>query len=274
MAYELTNPTDNAAVRASLGVREALTANRTYYVRADGSDANTGLANTAGGAFLTLQKAYDTIAAKLDLAGFTATVQVGAVATFTSGIAIAKPWTGGGAIVIDLGGGTINSGAAGCLSNSAALPGLVTIQNGTLTTSANGTLITNGGTGTIRVGAGITFGSAGLGDHMSNQGAGATIRCVANYAISGGARYHMLNVGPSLIDVNSLTITLTGTPAFSSGFAGVQGGQITGYFNTYSGAATGVRYTADRLGLIDARGGATYFPGDTAGTVTNSGLYI
>src|SRR5581483_8566579 len=57
--------------------RDILTTNRTYYVRTDGSDTNDGLTNNAAGAFLTLQKAADTIHDTLDLAGYGVTVQVG-----------------------------------------------------------------------------------------------------------------------------------------------------------------------------------------------------
>ena len=57
--------------------RERLSANRTYYVRTDGSDSNDGLTNSAAGAFLTPQKAWDTIQNTLDLAGFTVTVRLG-----------------------------------------------------------------------------------------------------------------------------------------------------------------------------------------------------
>ena len=54
-----------------------LTADRTYYVRTDGSNSNTGLANTSGGAFLTVQKAVDAVESRLDIAGLTVTIQIG-----------------------------------------------------------------------------------------------------------------------------------------------------------------------------------------------------
>ena len=72
------------------------------------------------------------------------------------------------------------------------------------------------------------------------------------------------------------SVTLTGTPAFSYAFAnanllGVM--RVDG--NTYTGAATGTRYAATNNGAVNTNGGgATYFPGNGAGTVSGGGLYV
>lgn len=67
-------------VRAGDGFtgREVLASARIYYVHADGSDSNNGLANTAGGAFLTIQHAIDVAALGLDNHGYDVTIHVAA----------------------------------------------------------------------------------------------------------------------------------------------------------------------------------------------------
>ena len=73
----LLDDADAAAQAMTLGLRKQLSANRTYYVRTDGSDSNSGLVNNAGGAFLTIGKAVAVVTDTLDLRGYTVTIQLG-----------------------------------------------------------------------------------------------------------------------------------------------------------------------------------------------------
>lgn len=73
--------------------RQLLTAAINYYVRKDGSDANDGLTDSSGGAFLTVQHALNVIHGTLDLAGQVATVNV-AAGTYAENILVRGPFVG------------------------------------------------------------------------------------------------------------------------------------------------------------------------------------
>ena len=68
-------------------------------------------------------------------------------------------------------------------------------------------------------------------------------------AITGGALVHMIAAsGGASVTIAQQTITLTGTPAFSL-FAQADGAGILNVpFNTYSGLATGAKYSASNGG--------------------------
>jgi hypothetical protein len=256
--------------------REVLTASRTYYVRTDGSDSNTGLVDSAGGAFLTVQKAFDTICT-LDLGGYTATVQI-KDGTYTGGINLDKPWVGG-AIVFQGNSGTpanvvISTTSDDCFSVDVPLSSLVTIKDMKLMTATSGFGIVMNALGLVKF-QNLNFGAA-ANDHLRAQAPGAKILCTGNYAVSGGGQRHFRAQLGGNITVNSVTVTLSGTPAFSSAFADaanvsvIDGGGIT-----FSGSATGKRYNADRNAVVDsAGGGASYFPGNSAGTTATGGQYV
>ncbi|HWK97655.1 MAG TPA: DUF2793 domain-containing protein [Pseudolabrys sp.] len=259
------------------GGREILSGNRTYYVRGDGSDANNGLSNSAGGAFLTLQRAYNVIASSLDLGGKTITVQI-ADGTYAGGLSVSQPWTGGGQLVVQGNAGvpsnvTVGTTGADCISVTCPLPGVLAIKDMKLTTAASGSCISHSGSGPLEY-ANLEFGAAAT-FHVVLGSKSAMVTASGNSTISGGAMAHWYNQSGFLACAGK-TVTLTGTPAFSSNFAFV-GALAVAYLhgNTFSGGATGVRYGSVQNSMLYVGGaGANYLPGNAAGVTSGGGLYI
>jgi hypothetical protein len=259
-----------AAQQAAIGVREKLTANRTYYVSTSGSNSNDGL--TAGTPFLTIQKAWDTIIT-LDLAGYTATIQHAASQTPTAGLSTTAAPLGGN-VVLDLGGSTLHTTSGSAIIHRA--PCTLTVQNGTIQTTTSGNCIYALGAGanvTIGTsGAGITFAACGGAHIRSDNGAQVS---GGTYTVSGGAVQHLLAVNGGIIALASGTVTVSGTPAISSAFANATGTSIISCFSvTFSGSATGTRYVVTTNAIISTfGGGANYFPGNSAGSTSTGGQY-
>jgi hypothetical protein len=262
--------------QSHIGVREVLTGNRTYYVRTDGNDSNTGLVDSAGGAFLTLQHAYNVIAHLIDCAGFSPIIQVGN-GTFTAGIDATVPIVGAGTPFIR---GNLSTPAnciiavtnAHCILNRVA--GLAIDVGGIeFRTATAGNCLWSWKGSNILIGATCRFGAC-AGDHFLASESGL-IEINQDYSIVGNAINHWHAYDMGMIICQNRTITLTGTPAFSGNFAGnAQAGHyISG--NTFSGSATGSRYLSHKNGVIDtAGGGANYLPGNVAGTTATGGLYL
>lgn len=264
------------------GAREMLTADRTYYVRTDGNDSNAGFSNTAGGAFKTIQRAYDVIAATLDLGGFTVTVQVAdgtyAPPSGTNALLVSQPWTGGGSVKIQGNASTpasvlLSTTNADAIATAAPLPGPLTIKNLKLQTAAAGNGISHRAAGTILIGS-LVFGAA-ANAHCFTGAPGAFIRAISGYTITGGAIQHSVATSTSSMFMSGIVVTLTGTPAFTT-FAQASGCSVADWSGTsFSGGATGARYIVLINGVIYTGGaGPNFFPGSTAGSTASGGQYL
>jgi hypothetical protein len=261
-------------------IREKLSANRTYYVRTDGSDSNTGLVNSANGAFLTLQKAVDVIAL-LDINSKIVTVQV-ANGTYTGGVNFKQVvgWSQQGDLVF-LGNTTtpanclISVTSDDCFYGEGITSGW-DIKGFKLLTTISGHGIYGNGKFKIRF-YNIDFGAT-VNAHL-RAGNGCEIQAMTNYDISGGAYAHAYAYLYSLIQIRSRTITFKASVTFSY-FATTEWPGALIWFDaaTFSLGAfsvTGSRYFAYAVGIIwTSGGGANYFPGNSAGSILNAGQYL
>ena len=248
--------------------REKLTGDRTYYVRTDGSDSNTGLTNSSGGAFLTVQKAVDVICETLDTGIRTATVQIND-GTFSGQVTL-KAHIGSLPYVIQGNATTpsnVHINVTGTCFTSSDNRVIAKIRNLKMTATS---LCVSSTAGVIELADGIEYGTA-TNRHINVQYSGY-INIPSDYTISGGGQSHWQAGNGGKIRAVNRTVTLTGTPNFSSCFAVASDtAHIVCSGNTYSGSATGSRYSVTMNATIQS--GGTTLPGNSAGTTATGGQY-
>jgi hypothetical protein len=260
-------------VRFPMGsVREVLASDRTFYVRTDGADSNTGSGNTPAEAFQTLQRAYDFVARGLDLAGYRVTIQMGA-GTF-AGLQIGAATVGSGAVAIAGAGPalTVLSGSGHLLAWDVPLSAGLSVLGATLTTSGTGDCIHAGASGRMDV-SDVVFGAC-AGRHIAAVAPGAEVRAAGNYAVSGGAVRHVHAETGGLVAVTGRTVSLIGTPAFGAFAEATMLGCLVLTGNSFSGPASGQRYLASGNGVVRTGGSAGSLPGNLAGAVASGGQYL
>jgi hypothetical protein len=247
--------------------REKLLANRTYYVRTDGSDSNTGLVDSAGGAFLTIQRAVDVVYG-LDWSIYTPTIDVGD-GTYTAGVVINGPNPGPGTLQVVGNTGTpanvhvdLASGICFEINNLAVVD-----LSGFKTTTTEQCLVIN-----ERAVCQFDLWDFGEADkHLVVINATCKTASGGEYTISGDADRHWQLDVASYLYLENTTITLTGTPDFGSSFAEATFNSIIRLdVVVFIGAATGQRYSVELGAIIFADGNT--LPGDSAGVGTNFGV--
>lgn len=265
-------------------IREKLTADRTYYIRTDGSDSNTGLTNTAGGAFLTVQKAINTMYT-LDLNGYGAYIQVGA-GTFDGNIDTGGSILGAGGINATAGlfqimitgadavGGTILTSSSAATINVSN--NIVVLKNLELQAASVGMYIY--GLGTVYFDTGVRIGTCG--NVQIAPLTGGSLFIFHSYKIVGGGYAHMYLTGSCLIqhyDIYSEgPAVCTGTLTFNRFMYASGGAYYEGNagFDVGGATVTGYRYIAEYGGILyTLNSGRDYFPGNTPGYAWAGGTY-
>ena len=191
---------------------------------------------------------------------------------YSYGVMITRPWVGGGTLTINGGGATINSNKPYVgifdFAQPIALPGVLTIQNMTLTSNVALYGINAECFCTINLGPNMVFGQFAY-IHL-NALTGGYLYCAAGYKITGGAEAHY-NVDHGGYIQCPRQITLSGTPAFGSFAVTLDSSQIDLRNAIFSGSATGQRYYVNTLSLLLSGGALGAIPGSTAGFVGGGG---
>ena len=270
--------TGRAAFPAGIeGAPERLVANRTYFVRLDGNDANDGSADTAAGAFRTVQRAVD-LAAGLYCGPFTVTVRIGA-GNFAEAARLFVPGNGNLRLSLEGAGAGVTTISGTVYGVQVSGPCDLTLRDLRIA-GASVTLWARYGArvnlrGTIELGTG-TARLIGADNAAYIEGLSCVLRIAVTssayflFATAGGHIY--LGSGASIMTASPVTFLST-VYAGLNGIAQVVGSQVT--WNESAGAIQGGRYTATANGVINTAGaGPSFIPGTTAGVLSEGGRYL
>ena len=254
--------------------KEVLTANRTYYVLTTGSDSNTGLANTSGGAFLTIQKAIDTVGS-LDLSIYNVTIQVGA-GTYTQNLVL-KTIIGAGLVTLQ---GDTTTPANVVLNPASG--SCIRVDNivGRWSVTGFKTVTSGGAIQFLVTGAAVSIGIMDWGNAAGNgiqiycgSGGRITYNGATKTVSASSFGYHIYIDNNAVYYGGGTTTTLTGNPTFITWAYATNGANLRNGAETFSGSVTsGKKYDVTMNATI-ANSGNTY-PGPTAGTFATGGQYV
>lgn len=256
------------------GLREVLTAARTYYLRTTGNDSNDGL--TTGTAKLTPPGVMAAINA-LDLNGQSVTINVDG--SFGN-LNINRPLVGGTTINI-VGSGTTTS-RIGTSGVALAITAPVIVQPESIEFYGSTATISMSGGARININSGKTVRSTMTSPSTRhiNVGVGCYFYCFSGTLELGGnsPRFMQVSEGAQSL-IYTTTYRSTGAVAFSTAFievadAGVVTTNGNSTIDAAAGAITGKRYNVIANGVIKANANASLFPGDVAGTTATGGQYI
>jgi hypothetical protein len=274
-AYLTAAPGDTSWV-ARTG-REVIAGYRTYYVRTDGNNSNNGLNSGTTGAFQTIQKAVD-VACSLDLNGYAVTIMV-ADGTYT-GTVVLKPTTGGGYVDI-IGNLTtptncvISTTSAHCFTNTTYC-GSWNIKGFKLQTTTTGSAFCFIAPIKVTVEK-LNFGNCAS-YHFDLSNGPIVYVSIGGYTVSGTCQIHWLLSVNSIMIANAAPITFTtnttniGIWAYATKCSIIY---AVGMTFTNKAYALGTYYVVNQNSVIDTTaGGATYFPGNAAGSSATGGQYV
>jgi hypothetical protein len=248
-----------------------MSANVNYYVRTDGSDSNDGSANTAGSAFLTVQKAIN-VALERDWGtnggdSYKITINI-AAGTYAQSLSVSKKAKGQGFQRLTLQGA---SAATTIIDSSVALYvyNLAQVQVSDLTLDGSSECIEMGLYASVRCNScNLINGGSGIHVYMSEFCHGTFTSCVFS---GNSSMCFYLDVAHCMVNANSCSVS--GTPAFgqflyAEGHCHFQG-------NAWTGSATGQRFSLN--GNCSVTGSVsnafTNMPGSTDGDCAGNSNY-
>jgi hypothetical protein len=281
---------DRASGRARVnGMRETLFANRTYYVRKDGDDLNSGRSDDSDGAFLTIGRAIEEAYGRLDLGPNDVTIQV-RPGVYEELVYIPAPSVGAGSV--KLCGVASDPGAVVVrLTNMVSglpvtLGGVVHVWNGAFLRVANLKIERTGGPTLPAMD--VRFGGHVLVEPGSEIIFGATstaaVRLISGFFSSASATIRHVGDAPALIqcaggnaNLNAATLHLAGRSYSNAVFQATRAGILTNASGAFSmtGPASGNRVMIRSNGVIDFGSvPLSSIPGTSDGPIDTGGVYL